>query len=251
MTRKCQPADKQAEIEKTTFYLVRVTNRRGPRLRPELLVAAVFLASGAALLVYILAGLSLRWTFVALGLGAAAVVWAMMRRASPERRNWLARRIAVGAIAGFAATLAYDAVRLALVEFAGLQLRPFEAWRLFGLALAETQRSTTLVFVLGVLFHLCNGVAFGIAFTVAFGRKGIWAAIVWALVLETFMVSVYPGWLGLKALDEFLTVSVTGHLAYGAVLGWLAKSILESSRWGEYDHSTIAAEPTAGDRAPH
>ncbi|HEX6684216.1 MAG TPA: DUF6789 family protein [Candidatus Limnocylindrales bacterium] len=212
-----------------------MTNKTGSKLRPEWLVAGVFLASGASLLVYILAGLSLRWTFVALGLGAAGVVWALMRRASPERRTWFKRRIAVGAIAGLGGTLAYDAVRIALVEFAGLQIRPFEAWRLFGLALAETQRSTTLVFLLGVAFHLCNGVAFGIAYTVAFGRKGVWAAIVWALILETFMVSVYPGWLGLKALDEFLTVSITGHLAYGAVLGWLAKSLLESSRWGEVE----------------
>lgn len=215
--------------------LGRMTNKTGSRLRPEWLIAGVFLAGGAALLVYILSGLSLRWTFVALGGGAAGVVWALARRASPRRRAWLKRRIAVGAIAGLSATLAYDAVRLALVEFAGLQLRPFEAWRLFGLALAETQRTTALVLVLGVAFHLCNGVAFGIAYTVAFGRKGVWPAIVWALILETFMVSVYPGWLGLKALDEFLTVSITGHLAYGAVLGWLAKSILDGSRWGEHD----------------
>jgi hypothetical protein len=226
---------------------VRVTNKTGRRLRPEWLVAAVFLASGAALLVYILAGLSLRWTFVALGLGAAAVVALVLRRVSASRRRWLLRRIGVGAVAGLLATLAYDAVRLALVEYAGLKLRPFEAWRLFGLALAETENTSTLVFVLGVAFHLCNGTAFGIAYTVAFGRKGVWAAIVWALVLETVMVSVYPGWLGLKALDEFLTVSITGHLAYGAVLGWLAKALLENTRWGEDDRSAAAAEP-ASDR---
>jgi len=35
------------------------------------------------------------------------------------------------------------------------------------------------------------------------------------------MVNIYPGWLGLRALDEFLSVSVVGHLAYGAVLGAL------------------------------
>ncbi|HCT76958.1 MAG TPA: hypothetical protein DGG94_22120 [Micromonosporaceae bacterium] len=216
-------------------------------MKAERLVAAVFLASGAALLVYILAGVSLRWTFVALGLGAAGVLVVVLRRLSPDRRSWLKRRIAVGAVAGFVATVAYDAVRIALVEFAGLKLRPFEAWRLFGLALAETEQSSTAIFLLGTGFHLVNGVAFGIAFTVAFGRKGIWAGVVWAFVLETFMVSVYPGWLGLKALDEFLSVSITGHVAYGTVLGWLAKSLLGSSRWGEDDRnpsSTDAERPT-------
>jgi hypothetical protein len=52
------------------------------------------------------------------------------------------------------------------------------------------------------------------------------------------MVSVYPGWLGMKALDEFLSVSITGHVAYGLVLGWLARSLLRSSRWGEDDRTS-------------
>ncbi|WP_155375238.1 DUF6789 family protein [Catellatospora vulcania] len=215
----------------------------GRKIRPEWTVAAVFLASGAALLVYILSGVSLRWTFLALGLAAAAVATVVIRRLPDERRAKVLRRMAVGAVAGFAATLAYDAARIALVEFAGLQLRPFEAWRLFGLALAETDQDATWVFWLGVAFHLCNGTAFGVAYTVAFGRRGIWAAIVWALVLETFMVSVYPGWLGLKALDEFLSVSITGHLVYGVVLGWLSNRLLGSSRWGEDDRDTGADEP--------
>lgn len=204
-------------------------------------MAAVFLGSGAALLVYVLAGLSLRWTFVALAAGGVTVATLVIRRLPAARRAKITRRIAVGAVAGFVATLAYDAARLALVELAGLTVKPFEAWRLFGLALAETEQASTSTFVLGTAFHVCNGIAFGIAFTVAFGRKGAWAGIVWALVLETFMVSVYPGWLGLKALDEFLSVSITGHLVYGSVLGWLAKSLLGSSRWGEDDRNPSSA----------
>ncbi|MEV4417449.1 DUF6789 family protein [Catellatospora sp. NPDC049609] len=215
----------------------------GRGFRPEWTVAAVFLASGAALLVYILSGVSLRWTFLALGLTAAIVATVVIRRLPDARRARVLRRIAVGAVAGLAATLAYDAVRIALVEFAGLKLRPFEAWRLFGLALAETDQDRPWVFWLGVAFHLCNGVAFGVAYTVALGRRGIWPAIAWALVLETFMVSVYPGWLGLKALDEFLSVSITGHIVYGIVLGWLARHLLTSTRWGEHDGDTPAGEP--------
>ncbi|GAA1614899.1 hypothetical protein GCM10009679_19140 [Saccharothrix algeriensis] len=217
------------------------SGRRG--FRPEWTVAAVFLASGAALLVYILSGVSLRWTFLSLGLAAVVVATAVIRRLPEPRRSRVLRRMAVGAVAGLAATLAYDAVRIALVEFAGLKLRPFEAWRLFGLALAGEDQSGPWVFWLGVAFHLCNGIAFGVAYTVAFGRRGIWPAIVWALVLESFMVSVYPGWLGLKALEEFLSVSITGHLAYGIVLGWLARHLLTSSRWREHDGDTSSGEP--------
>ena len=222
---------------------------RGRRPPPEWVIGALFLASGAALLVYILAGLSLRWTFLALLAGAVVVAVITVRKLPAAVRNRLRRRIAVGAVAGAAATACYDAVRVALVEVAGLTMRPFEAWRLFGLALAETGQGTTATFVLGTAFHVCNGVAFGIAFTVAFGRKGIVAGVIWALVLESFMVSVYPGWLGLKALDEFLSVSITGHLVYGAVLGGLAKWLLVNSRWSEDDSNRVPADsgsPVAG-----
>jgi Family of unknown function (DUF6789) len=217
-----------------------VPARRRPS--PEWLVAAMFLASGAALLVYILAGLSLRWTLLGLVSGAVAVAVLAARKLPPEVRRKLRRRIAVGAVAGAVATVCYDIVRIALVEFAGLQLRPLEAWRLFGLALAETEQSSTAVFLLGTAFHVGNGIGFGIAYTVVLGRKGIWAGIAWALVLETVMVSVYPGWLGLRALDEFLSVSATGHLVYGSVLGVLARSLLRDSRWRENDHNTAPAD---------
>jgi hypothetical protein len=223
-----------------------VPGQRSPRFE---WVAALFLASGAALVVYIVSGISLRWTFLGLGLVAAAVVVLALRRMAPHRRAFVRRRIAVGAVAGLAATLAYDAVRFGLVEFAGLQVRPFEAWRLFGLALTDTNLPPAAVFAAGTAFHLCNGVAFGIAYTLAFGQRGPIAGIIWALVLETFMVSLYPGWLGLKALDEFVTVSVAGHLAYGAVLGSLARSLLRSSRWGDHDRDASVDAP-AGTTSP-
>jgi hypothetical protein len=206
-----------------------------PRLRPEWLVAAVFLASGASLLVYILAGLSLRWTLLALAVAGAAVAAVVLRRLPPERRSRVTRRIAIGAVSGLAATVAYDVVRLGLVEFAGLKINPFEAWRLFGVALTDAAQPRSTQFAVGTAFHVCNGIAFGITYTVAFGHRGPLAGVAWAFVLEGFMVSVYPGWLGLKALDEFLSVSITGHVAYGIVLGLLARTLLGSTRWGEHD----------------
>lgn len=198
-------------------------------------VAAPFLASGAALLVYIVSGVSLRWTFLGLGLGAAATLAAVLRRMPAADRRRISRRVGVGALAGLIATVGYDVVRLGLVEFADLQLQPFEAWRLFGIALTDSGRSGTVVMVAGTLFHLFNGVAFGIAYTLAFGHRGAWAGIAWALVLEAVMVSVYPGWLGLKALEEFLSVSIVGHLVYGSLLGGLAKSFLVRVSWRNHD----------------
>ena len=51
--------------------------------------------------------------------------------------------------------------------------------------------------------------------------------LAWAAVLELFMVSLYPGWLGLKPLDEFLSVSIFGHIVYGTVLGSVARRGLQ------------------------
>jgi hypothetical protein len=211
--------------------------------RPLVLVAAPFLASGAALLVYILSGVSLRWTLLALAGAAVAVLVLASRWMAPERRRRLRRRSGVGAVAGVAATIAYDGVRIGLVEFAGLRIDPIEAWRLFGLALLGDAAPATLVMTVGTLFHLTNGVGFAIAYTVAFGTRGIAAGVIWAFVLEGFMVSVYPGWLGLKALEEFLSVSILGHVAYGVVLGYLARHLLRHPRWGEHDHHPATSIP--------
>lgn len=222
--------------------MANANRKRSPRIE---WIAALFLANGAALLVYILAGVSLRWTVVALGVVALTIGVVVVRRMSPQRRRRFARRVGAGAIAGFVATLAYDAARYGLVEFAGMTVKPFEAWRLFGLALTDVDQSSALTFAVGTAFHLSNGIAFGIAYTVAFGTRGPLAGIAFALVLETFMVSVYPGWLGLRALDEFLQVTIFGHVVYGAVLGWLARSLLRRERWGNNDHRPTAERPAA------
>ena len=59
---------------------------------------------------------------------------------------------------------------------------------------------------------------------VAAGRRWWWA-VAYALVLESFMIMLYPGWLGFSMNGEFLTVSITAHLTFGAVLGVLAARV--------------------------
>ena len=117
-------------------------------------VAAPFLASGAALLVYIVSGVSLRWTFLGLGLVGAAAFAVVLRRMPAADRRRINRRVGIGAFAGLIATVGYDVVRLGLVEFADLQLRPFEAWRLFGMALTDSGQSGMVVMVAGTLFQI-------------------------------------------------------------------------------------------------
>jgi hypothetical protein len=203
------------------------------RQRPPPLGAALFLASGAALLSYILSGISLQLTLAVAVMAAVGTGAALWRRATaPQRAAWR-RTVTAGLLAGVAATAAYDLSRYVLVEVAGLGFSPFDVFGLFGRALTGAHHASGWVIAAGAGFHVLNGVGFGTAYTLWLGRRGPAAGIVFAMVLETIMVSVYPGWLGLKALDEFVPVSVVGHLCYGFVLGSVARQLLV----GRLDHA--------------
>jgi hypothetical protein len=186
---------------------------------------ATFLATGAALLTYVLSGLSLPGTVLLIAGCAVPTARFIWRRAPEVARSDLRRSIRAGLLAGLLATGAYDLARYLLVA-TGFRFRPFDVFALFGQALLGSHVPAPLMTLAGAGYHLANGVGFGLAYTVWFGRRGALAGVGWAMALETMMVSVYPGWLGLKALEEFLSVSVFGHLAYGGVLGFSARALL-------------------------
>lgn len=188
--------------------------------------AALFLSTGVALVVYVLSGVSLPAALGGVLLGASVVGAVIWRRRSQADRVELRRSLRAGVIAGLAATGAYDLVRYLLVKVARFEFWPFDVFAIFGQALVGPRLEGWFLTAIGGLYHLANGIGFALGYAIWAGRRGVWAGIAWALVLETFMVTLYPGWLGLKALDEFLQISVIGHLAYGAVLGFTSKRLL-------------------------
>jgi hypothetical protein len=194
--------------------------------RHRILLAAPFLATGAALLVYILSGVSLLAAVGFVGLCAALVAALSWRRAHPSARPLLRRTLQAGVVAGGLATLAYDAFRYLLVKVGGYTYWPFDTFAMFGQALLGPYAGGHWLTAAGVAFHVANGVGFGLAYTMCLGHRGVIGGIVWALALETITVTIYPGWLGLKALDEFLQVSIFGHVMYGVVLGSTARFLL-------------------------
>lgn len=181
------------------------------------------LAGGAGLAAYIFARLSL-WLGIALAMVMGSLAaWAVRRRLPGTLWPAMRRRAFVGVVAGITATLAYDLARLVLVHFAGLSYWPFDVFPVFGRLLLGTQVNASVATLAGLLFHFSNGAGFAVAFMFLFRRPGIWPGLLWAAILELCMVSLYPSWLNLKALDEFLSVSILGHAAYGLVLGSLAR----------------------------
>ena len=189
-------------------------------------VGATF--SGAALVMHILIGVSLRFALVVAGalvVLALAVVW---RRAAPPLRQAITRRAGVGLVAGVLALVAYDASKWALSQLDPSPYNPFEAVRAFGLLLVGEAQPGAIVLSAGAGFHVLNGVCFGIAFVFLFGYRGVLAGMVWGVFLETFQLALYPGWLGTELVAEFVQISAASHLVYGATLGLVCKNRLRA-----------------------
>ncbi len=182
---------------------------------------------GMALVASVVSQVSLAATMalvLAAGILAARHLWA---HSSPEKQEVVCRRLRAGLPAAVAALLAYDVSRWAVVEVLGLTFAPFEAFGAFGRAFWGEGATGWWVEASGIGVHVVNGLGFAIGYTLLAGRRGPLAGVVFALGLEAAMVVLYPPWLRIQAVDEFLQVSMVGHVVYGATLGWVARALLQ------------------------
>lgn len=203
----------------------------GGRLRPILALGGVF--SGVALLLYILAGVSLALalliTSALLVGGLGVVLWL----SSPAGRRWVLLTILGGAASGLVATIAYDIAKTILSQLDPSPYDPFHAITVFGTLMLGAEAAALLIFLAGAAFHLLNGTSFGVAYAFLFAhdgeislRRALVTGVIWGLFLETFQLTLYPGWLDIRFYQEFVTISALGHVVYGATLGVLARWVL-------------------------
>ncbi len=198
--------------------------------RHWLLLAALPLASGAALIVHVLTSISLGVALVGAGIiviGVGILTW--MRLPSMARTE-IVRRAEVGLLAGFLATIAYDVSRWLIVTLFHDTFAPFDVFPIFGHAIAGTNLSPTIATIIGLLYHYTNGVLFAVAYAILLAPRGWWTGILWALGLEALMLTVYPGWLHPAPFEEFVSVSILGHVAYGSILGIFSRRLLARQR---------------------
>lgn len=190
-----------------------------PDLRVVVLAAVGAASSGGALVVAILTDrpLWLASTFVFVpGFVALVAVTVLQRR---HQQAIFLTRLRAGVVVGVVATLTYDLVRWA-IEAANLtSTNSFLAIRAFGIGLTDRPYDDAISIVGGWTFHFVNGIGFALAYAFLAAGRRWYLAIGYALVLEGFMIALYPGWLGFSLSGEFLSVSILGHVAYGAVLG--------------------------------
>jgi hypothetical protein len=184
--------------------------------------AAVALGSGLALILAILFHWQLALLLAAIsvfGGGAFAVLW---KDFSVPSRTLFRRRFRRGLFAGFLATLAYDACRYLVYYLFTPEFFPFVSFYHFGRLLGGENLPTQWLWLTGTAYHLFNGVSFGTAYIfLADGRHWL-SGVLFALILEILMLLIYPQWLPLQNyLGELTLLSLTGHLAYGATLGYI------------------------------
>ncbi|MGH9213500.1 MAG: hypothetical protein ACRD2C_22925 [Acidimicrobiales bacterium] len=199
---------------------------------------AAFMATGAALVVHIVVDVPL-WLSVAVAATAAGCVIALAVHRHPGGTRAGRRVITVGTASAVAALVAYDGTRLAISTGLGYEVGPFDAFRHFGAGLVGSSASNAARWTAGTLFHITNGITFGIAYTIVAGRRGVVAGVLFGLGLEAAMIAFYPAWLQIPNLREFVSMSIVGHAVYGAVLGVAAQHGLRRfERAGDDDRAT-------------
>jgi len=135
-----------------------------------------------------------------------------------------------GAIGGLVAAVAYDLYRLPFV-LNGAPL--FNVFPQFGELLLGAKEPRWLVQALGWTYHFSNGAALGIMFLVmasCFRRPALfWGAVAWAVFVEAMLLlTPYASFFRLKLNGQFLFLTVSAHLVFGAVLGLYCRANVKS-----------------------
>jgi hypothetical protein len=193
-----------------------------PALRRRIFLIGLPMAGGAGLVVHILTDVSLPLAIGVVALLGAGVFGFVLSRMDPAGRRALRRRAGVGLIAGVIGTLAYDAARYGVVALFEMSFKPFHVFHVFGELFIGTNHPEALIFAVGTLYHVSNGTFFGLAYTLVLRRPSWWTGALWGVGLELCMAFLYPSWLRIQMLREFLEISAIGHVVYGSTLGVVA-----------------------------
>ncbi len=137
-------------------------------------------------------------------------------RTVPAYSN-LQRRIRLGALAGVAGTIAYDLFR---IPFALAGQRIFAPIFSYGLLIDGGGMSSSWTDLLGWLFHLSNGVTFGIAYTVVMAGRHWGFGVLWGMFLEAVaFLGPFTDIYGLTGKWVSIGIAFAAHIAYGLPLG--------------------------------
>lgn len=178
--------------------------------------------SGAAVLAHTFGPVPMSFTvpFVVLPTTSVLVGLVLLRRRLYGRLHRFSQLLARGAIAGFGATLFYDAARPLIVALLGSTFDPYRAIPLFGTLITGLPSTAPTALAAGWLYHFWNGTSFGMMFALARPSGGVAWGFAWAMALQSLMMLTYPTFLRARLDDPgFLLSGLIGHGVWGVVLG--------------------------------
>jgi hypothetical protein len=203
-----------------------------PLLSSPLLVIPLLLGASSigTLLLYFYGFAEMGKSVRLLLLPATVLVGFVLIWAKRTERAELYDRVLAGLWAGTLATFAYDIVRLPIAR-SGVPV--FKAISYFGTIILGQTVPTLTSDVIGWLYHLSNGVGFGLMYAVAVPLPQWWTAIAWGLFLEgAMLVTPYAEVFGYKLTSTFIAISLGAHVVYGAVLCLALRSWLSGQSFG-------------------
>ena len=141
----------------------------------------------------------------------------------------LSGRIRLGAVAGAAGTIAYDLFR---IPFALAGQRIFAPIYSYGLLIDGGGMSSAWTDLLGWLFHLSNGVTFGIAYAVVMAGRHWGFGVLWGMFLEAVaFLSPFTAIYGLTGKWLSIGIALAAHIAYGLPLGFMVARFDRTDRF--------------------
>lgn len=194
------------------------------RLYPaEAIFGALMAAmSGVAILAHTFGPVPMSFTvpFVVLPVAFMFVGLVLVRRHLYGRLHVFAGRVFAGVVWSLLATFAYDAVRAVMRAAFRLSADPFQAMPVFGHLITKLPAADPLAVTVGWIYHLWNGVSYGIMFALLWPRGGALAGFVWAMTLQALMIADYPVLLQIRPGDPgWYAEGLVGHGVWGVVLG--------------------------------
>lgn len=187
---------------------------------------AVFLLGGtsvASLLAWVYGLGSFRTWFLAVSVpGQIALIALALWAAHREDLEELRLLLLAGLIGGLVGTLGYDLFRVPFV-LAGLRvLAPIDS---YGVLAAGADASSQWTGLLGWIYHVTNGIGFGLAYAMLAPRRQWGWGVLWAMVLETAtIVTPFAAEYALRTPEGFklvpIAIAYAAHVPYGLAIGF-------------------------------
>lgn len=147
----------------------------------------------------------------------------------------LSKQIIIGFVAGIIATIGLEIVRITGFNLGGM---PGDMPKLLGVLLLNQFANGPDVVsnIAGWSYHFWNGAAFGIIYSILFGKGKIWLGTGYGVMMgigfmiSPVVISLGVGYFGVDFGIGFPITVTLAHIVYGTVLGWFVNRYNEKKQ---------------------